>query len=569
MKKLLLLMAGLATATGAMANWGTSIEDPVSVFPKGTNSYATEVRPGADGSAWAVIYHPNTKQADNEYDISRVVYEYRVQYFDPEVNPKFPAEGLLVSDYSNISYTVVNNYLLVDNDGNAIVSVSDCRNSNGSDKSYTVYKISPEGEFLWGEDGIALSDPTAPASLGVCMNIIQLEDGSYVFAWAEYDNEGGSHVFMQRLSHDGKAQWDLAKTAITDEISNYPYLLNSGDNTFILVYGRTASTILYARKLDFEAENVWGKDVRIYRGGWGSTPVQTKLEVKPSGDGGALIAWSDDRSGTNIESAYISYVTPDGKLGFAGASDEGDVKLCYDDWRCFNVSAVRAADLSCFYAVWRRTDYDQRYQAIMMQKISNKGELLWDDEAREVTPTEATTLGYVSVQAAGDNGACAFYEEYRSYFDQQAYAQRFGSEGEFIWEPEVLDLSRPERMASGLTSQPYMNGKGWLCNWADGGTSAEDKETTYYMTVVNLDGGFGLENSGVENVVSVNEAQLTFAAGALHADVADGTIASVYSVDGSLVAECSFSGGRAALDLAPGMYIAGLCGGETVKFIVK
>ena len=66
MKKLLLLMAGLATATGAMANWGTSIEDPVSVFPKGTNSYATEVRPGADGSAWAVIYHPNTKQADND-----------------------------------------------------------------------------------------------------------------------------------------------------------------------------------------------------------------------------------------------------------------------------------------------------------------------------------------------------------------------------------------------------------------------------------------------------------------------------------------------------------------------
>ena len=567
MNRLLLLAGALLTAGSAFAEWGNSIDSPVAVFPTGTLSYATETKAAPDGSVWTVVYHPNLREAADEYDTGNVVYEYRVQHFDPSGNPTFPEEGLLVSDYKNLSYTVVNDYLLVDRDGNAVIAVADCRNSTGSERSYTAYKISSDGEFLWGEDGVALSDPLKPSAFAGCVNSVQLEDGSYVFAWSEYDSNDVSHVCMQRLSDSGKAQWALDKAAITDAVSGYPYLVNSGDNTFILVYARTASSVLYARKLDFECESVWGTDVRIYRGGWGSVPLHTILSVKSSGDGGVLVAWSDDRKGENRESAYISYVTSDGALGFAGSSDEADVKLCYDEWRCFNVNAVPAADGSCFYAVWRRTDAAQYFQGVKIQKISRRGELLWGDDAKDLWEAEDQSLGYFSLQQAGADGACAFFEKYTEYFDQQCFAYRFDSNGDAVWPGGAVAVSEKGRQAASLASQPYTAGT-WLCTWTDVGTSADDKATTYYMTCLDEEGTFGVY-AAIEQV-SCGKHALVCDGSTLRASVADGTVACIYTPLGARVAECVFAGGVASFNLPTGVYIAAAEGCEApVKFIVK
>lgn len=564
MNRFLLLLSGLAVSSAAMADWGTSDADPVKLFPTGTNSYATELKVASDGSSWAMIYHPNLRNASDETDISNVVYEYRLQHFDPAGNPTFPEEGMLLCDYSNWSYTVVNDYLMADSDGNAIVAVSDCRNSENGKRSYTVYKVSPDGTQLWGEDGVPLTDSDSPADFLAYMTMVQLEDGSYVFAWEEIGQDGASHIYMQRLNGDGDPQWDTDMVAMTEEVTGYPYLVNSGDNTCILVYGKTPSIVLYARKIDFEAESVWGKDIRIYRGGFGQTPLQTILGVRPAGNGGVLVSWTDDRNGTNIESPYISYVTADGKLAFAGQSDDGDVKLTYDGWRSFNLSAVPAADGSCFYAVWRTTDNDQKFQGLSMQKISLDGDLLWGDEGLDIEEPRVTSLGYVSLQQCGPDGACAFYEEYRSYFDQQCFAARFDADGNLTWPEGKIALSTPERQASSLASQPYADGS-WVYTWTDGGTSAEDKETTYCMGLLNPDGTLGKEGTSVA-METARIDRLSFDGTALHG--ADGAEVQVYTALGTMVAAYRLTGGSAAVSLPAGLYLA-TSGDQSVKFAVR
>ncbi len=560
-------MAGLALAFTASADWSRTVEDPVKLFPTGTSSYATDVKVAPDGTIWSYIYYPNTEHAEDEYDIDKVVYEYRLQHYDKDGNPQFGDMGLLVSDYSNWSYTVVDDLLYVDRHGNAILIVSDCRNSGESKKSYTAYKVSPSGEMLWGHDGVPVSDPLKPDGLVAWMNVVELTDGSFVFAWMGMEEDGTTRLYMQRLNEAGEAQWDLSKVSITDEISGYPHLVPSVDNTFIMVYGRTASTILYARKMDFEAESVWGKDVRIYRGGWGSVPLQTLLSVVPSGDGGALIAWTDDRAATRFESAYLSYVTSDGELGFAGASDEADVKLCYDGWRSFSVQACPATDGSGFYAFWRRTDGNQRYQGFKAQKVSKEGELLWGDDAVEIVPAIDTAYGYPSLQPTGDGGACAFYEEYREYFDQQGYAHRFDSEGKSVWDSGSIPVTLAGRGAAQLRSYQYMEPGKWLLTWTDGGTGADDKEETFLMTRFNEDGVFGDPGSGVQKY-GVAPETLVFNGKAICGDMADGTELAVYSVDGMRVAVSSFSSGVAPVDLPAGMYMVNVYG-RTLKFMVK
>lgn len=566
MNRLLLLGAALLTAGTAMAGWGNDNESPVAIFPTGTGSYATEVSAAADGSVWAMIYHPNTEKAEGETDVENVVYEYRLQHFDPQGNPTFPAEGILLCDYSNWSYTVVNDYLTVDKDGNAIVVVNDCRNSNERGKSYTAYKVNTKGEQLWGEDGVAISDPLKPASMAACMRMVELEDGSYVFAWSEYDTAGLSHVYMQRLSKDGKTQWDLSKVALTDEVTANPYLVNSGENTCILVYTRTASDVLYARKVDFEGESVWGKDTRIYRGSWGSVPIHVTLFVRSSGNGGALVTWNAELDGSGAESAYMSYITADGKLGFAGQSDEGELKLCYDEFRALGVQSVPANDGSCFYALWRRTDRNQRFHSIMMQRVSLTGDLLWGDEAKEIFPlTENISLGFQSVQAAGENDACGFYEIYRTYFDQQCYATRVNSEGNFVWPDETIELSENGRKAASLETRPFVDGS-YLCTWTDGGTGEDDDATTYYMTRLNEDGTFGIPDAGVESTVAEAAVALAFDGTALRGT--DGASVSVYTATGALAATYTLRGGVAKVNLPAGFYVAAT-GAQAVKFVVK
>lgn len=566
MNRMLLLGAAMLTAGTALADWGTDNQSPIAVFPSDTRSYATEIKAAPDGSVWSMIYHPNLRDAEDEYDTQNVVYEFRLQHFDADGNPTFPAEGLLVSDYLNWSYTVVNDYLMVDHEGNAIVVVHDCRNSSAKGKSYTAYKVNAKGEMLWGEDGVAVSDPLKPAGFSAFMNMVELEDGSFVFAWQEMD--GGSsapHIYMQRLSSDGKAQWDIDKVAMTDEVTGFPYLVNSGDNTCIMVYGRTSSSVLYARKLDFEGESVWGKDTRIYRGGWGSVPLQTVLNVTSSGNGGVLVSWYDDRFSENIESPYLSYVDTDGKLGFAGQSDEADVKLCYDGWRSFNICSVPAADGSCFYSVWRRTDGPQNYQGVKIQRISLTGELMWGDDAKELQPVQRASMGYISLQPAGESDACAFFEIYRTYFDQQCYASRFDKDGAYVWADEIIELSENGRKAAGLASQPFVDGS-YLCTWDDGGTSEADSDITYVMTRLNDDGTFGVPDTGVENTVADTEANFGYDGSSLYGP--DGAKARVFTAAGAHVADYILAGGSATVNLPAGFYVASAVG-QTVKFVVK
>lgn len=567
MKKLFLLATGLAMTLTASANWGNTIDTPTAMFPTGTGSYATEVCPGPDGTVWGMIYHPNLKDADDEYDTEHAVYEYRLQHWDKDGNPTFPEEGLLVSDYNNISYTVVNQYLIVDHEGNAILSVADCRNSSDKSRSYTAYKVSPKGEMLWGDEGVALTDPLSPAAFAGCMNIVELEDHSFVFAWMQSDLSTAS-VWMQRLSNDGKPQWNLEKVAITDEIAENPIMVNGGDNTAILMYTRTSSANLYARKVDFEGENVWDKDVRIYRGGWGSMPPHVYFTCAPSGDGGLLATWFDDRNNTNFESPYLSYITSDGKIAFSGLSDDGDLKLAYNENRNFRPNAVAAADGSCFYVVWRTTDYDQKEQGVLMQKVSKEGDLLWGDEAVYISPMELNAKSFTSIQAAGENDAVAFYEVYNSFFDQQCFATRVNGNHEQVWNGgKPLAISRSGRASSALETYTMPGQNAYLCIWDDGGTSAEDKETTYCMMRLNEDGTFGLPDNGVD-AVEADGSAMSFDGEYLRADMPDGTVVSIYAANGAKVAESVLLNGESALNLPAGLYVATACG-KAVKLAVK
>lgn len=413
MKRIFTLLLALVAMINAYGQW---TEQPISIVTEGTSMYNNEAIVGPDGTTYFLYYHPNINNAVDEYDTDNVVYEYRLQALDKNGEKKFGDLGILISDYPNRSYCVVNNYLYIDKDGNVVVAVSDARDCEDGETfmGLYAYKVSPEGEMLWDEEGITLDWNT---ELIAATKIIGLPDGSYVLAWMRSNALGSMTmaVNLQRLSADGKAQWGDEVNLTSETVTyQYPYLVDAGMNQFILVYAKGGAQDLYARKIDFDGTSVWGEDTRIYRGGWGSIPLWTILDVQPSGDGGVILGWNDDRAYTNVESAYMAYVTGNGKIGFSAASDEGDVKLSYDEWKHFNCKVMADPAGDGFLAFWRETDGGQNWQRMMIQKLSKQGELLYGDEGLMLFDFEQSAFGYNSIQPGKDGEAAFFYMKQNS-----------------------------------------------------------------------------------------------------------------------------------------------------------
>ncbi|MBO7291655.1 MAG: hypothetical protein J6U55_03635, partial [Bacteroidaceae bacterium] len=169
-KTLLLFAAAIMSCVYAMAQWSSNPEESLLIYDAPSDKQEMLIAP--NGNTWVYYLAPlnNGKGAVGTF----------VQLIDSLGNKVFGDDALLVSDYPTRSWNTVNTCLYVDRDGNAIVAVHDIRNAPETKfLSYTLYKISQEGEFLWGEDGLAL-EGTQAFPLTSHFSMTQLDDKSYV-----------------------------------------------------------------------------------------------------------------------------------------------------------------------------------------------------------------------------------------------------------------------------------------------------------------------------------------------------------------------------------------------------
>ena len=283
MKKLLLMSAALLAAASASANWG-SYANPLKVFPTGTPVYGHTTYGGTD-LVWTVIYEP-TKDTDDPEEIQENVYSYMLQGVKGDGSLVFPEGGKLISNYTNLSFTEFNRYVFTDRDNNAIVMARDLRNSDTDAREFSLYlyKVSPEGEMLWGEDGISIDGDNKCTDL-TATEMCQLDDGSYVVSYMA-PNQGV--IYMQRVSNDGQTKYWGEKGIQLSGV--YPWLTRSLDNQVILVYINNG--VLKAMKYDFDGSEAWPKAIDVYAGGFtGRTPPHAIVRCVSSGDdGGVLVA---------------------------------------------------------------------------------------------------------------------------------------------------------------------------------------------------------------------------------------------------------------------------------------
>ena len=494
-------------------------------------------------------------------------YSLYIQRLDSLGNELLAEDGMLVSDNPQQSW-LVDYDLGVDSGDNAVVAFSDIRYTG--DLDVTAYRIGSDGSFLWGADGICLSDTSSEWFEPAPRVAVTAMDNSVV-CWGRSSGDDHELVF-QKISSAGDKIWGdngIIWTSGDSDLSG-PAAVPAGQDSVVAMWKSSTGnfpaqvTHLYTQKLDVSGDMAWGDTyILIYDGG-AITPWN-EPELISDGQGGAVYSWYDAPSLSDFN-VWVQRMDASGTMLFpmngAQASTNSSDRLH------MNPSAAYYPSGDMTFAFWVETNDNQDMFGVCGQRFSSTGEREWGDSGIQLVPMGS---GQVSFVRTMDQGGGLYVGYLIGSAGSALRAIRLGYDGAVEWGPVTL-------------SAASLGGKDDLVDCSGQGGSAVYSWTDYrndygvYAQNVNSDGSLGpstgLEEETGRLTVTLEPARPNPFAG--HTEISfiisdDGPVRlSVYDMTGRLVMELAdeaMQKGRHTVrlhagELAPGVYLYRLgCGG--------
>jgi len=547
-----------------------------------------------------VVVNPSTGDSYVSWFSTEANYPFYVfmQQLDADGNKLWDDDGLLISD--NPTMTWVTDYdLKIDNEGNAILVTQDER--TGSSNVFT-YKISPDGNFLWGNDGIALSDDEG---FNPSPKAMMLDDNSAIFGWEhESATQGFSQINLQKLSADGTPAWPEYSVISNDSMyCLMPNFVNSDNNSVIAAWvevehvdtavGNWPNMYIYAQKIDSDGNFVWDQKVAVDSSG--NMPLKPfSPSMKSDGNGGLLIAWMAFPAGPNY-SSYVQHITADGEMQWQsnGIAVSDSVQFVHSHPK---IEYLKEYDETyVFWYEYRMYGETDVRNAIFAQKFASDGSALWQaggqafDGMYEVYDT---TLVLHNVCSDEDGNLTVFFEKEFYEFGSNdtlisanLHAMKINRDGQFIWDVEKPLISNAASNKFALENSLLFNDQ-WVVVWADNRNDPEHENVTgiYAQNITNngMIGPTAVEEAVAENARSLSAIPNPFSNFlSIRFDMPEqGPVKmDLYSIDGSLITNIvnyDRPKGISEIEintssLANGIYLLRLetAGGVNMKKIVK
>ena len=406
------------------------------------------------------------------FDTRSGEYQVYLQRLDPAGYELWAHNGLLISDNPNFTF-IVDYDLIVDHNDNAVLAFCDSRNSGNL--NVFAYLISPEGNFLWGNDGISLSTST---DFQAAPKITETTNGNFVFSWIVDADQ--TQIANQKISPDGTKLWGTEPILIqsASEGYSYPDVVSSDNDAVIVVHTTVTGTFpaqtvkLRATKLDANGLFEWGTGGVMLQN-LGTISSFSVPEIYSDNMNGALAAWHDDRDFNNLQSGFVQRVSSSGSIYFPENGAELSLKA---NRHKFNPVAAFDPVTEQTYAFWMETDANQNQNGISGQLISPTGERLWGDNAKIFKDLSAPFTASISYLNAlmGNGAANLFYLAGNgSGLNQTVEGFACDANGDFIWSGDIVTLSNSTQDKLQLASSVDNN---FNCNlaWGDMRSSNHD-----------------------------------------------------------------------------------------------
>ena len=223
--------------------------------------------------------------------------------FDPDWGDEY--FSLMISDADG---SKSNSEMVLTSDGGSIVVWQQWPESD-----LWAQKMSKDGEFMWQENGIRVHLSSMYDEEGV--QIISDGDGGAIISWQVEDTYYDQHeVRIQRIDKNGQRLWDDIGEDVDDTAFNITehQLISDGQGGAIVCWqydslGTGADYDIRAQRFDPDGNKLWGASAFAI---CTTSDDQEGPAMCSDGNGGAIIAWEDDRSGNDI---YGERVSADGQ----------------------------------------------------------------------------------------------------------------------------------------------------------------------------------------------------------------------------------------------------------------
>lgn len=403
-------------------------------------------------------------------------YNVRLQQLDLFGYPLWEDGGLLVSNHPAMTW-LTDWDMTVDQEDHAILTFQDIRNV---DNDVFAYRISPNGDFLWGADGIELS--TGPA-FDAAPKVTITNSGNAVFAWQAEDV-----IIIQKISPEGEKLWgDDGITLSSTETYSWPQLLPVGTDDIILKYFEDSGPAwsptrhVYAQRFDANGEAVWDNPAIVSNAGGISAWTQVFSFIHDGNDG-FFIAWHDDRDNNMDASVFVQHVSAEGEILLGDDGTEASTQSGRENFYPFLVLPDDSEEIFVF---WNEMDSDQNNRGIYGQKISSLGERLWTDHGKVFIEISSTNVFPFSASSSGEN-SIIFYENYSSVIDAGVSAMLIDTEGEFVWMEQSIELCSVQSEKVHSVASTFVSDQ-WIASWEDNRNGNKD----IYAQNIQLDGSLG------------------------------------------------------------------------------
>ncbi len=357
--------------------------------------------------------------------------------------------------------------LVSDGAGGAIITWRDSR-SGTTDSDIYCQRISEAGTVQWTANGVAIctasSDQFSP---------VITSDGANgaIIAWYDYRNgTANSDLYSQRINASGVAQWTANGVVISAASGDQsdPTIVSDGAGGAIIVWSDFRSGVdqgVYAQRVNASGGLQWTADGVVIADTIGD---QFGACLVSDGAGGAIIAWLDNRNGPWFD-IYAQRISASGVVQWT----TNGVPICTVPYFGFTFSrSAQITDDGSGGALIAWNDPRSGVNDIYAQRINTAGVVQWTTNGVAIC-TATGDQSELSIAADGSGGAIIAWKDFRNGSHYDLYAQRVNASGVVQWAADGVAISAATDNQTG----PQVHSQGFsgaTITWTDGRGTTSD-----------------------------------------------------------------------------------------------
>jgi hypothetical protein len=333
--------------------------------------------------------------------------------------------------------------IISDGTGGAIITWQDRR--NGTDWNIYAQRINSEGAVQWTANGVAICTAVEEQ---VNPKIVSDGTGGAIIVWADLRSGAAHDIYAQLINSAGLVQWTENGVAICTATSTqgYPSIISDFNNGAIISWHdfRGTSYDIYAQRINSSGSAQWTANGVIV-----SSAANDQLYPTMVSDNfnGAIITWKDNRNGNNdiytqrINSSGAPQWTANGVAICTAADEQINPKIVSDgsDGAIITWTDNRSGSNNDIYA----------------RRINSGGVAQWTANGVEIC-TASDIQSQPDIINDGGSGAIITWSDFRSGTKSDIYAQKINSSGSVQWNTNGLlvcnaanDKVRPALISDG------------------------------------------------------------------------------------------------------------------------